>query len=103
MIRNRQINELVRDLTLDVAVDDLVRHPWDRDKVHTLFDSLEFRVLRERLVAEHEQVEETIEEGFDLEGTQLKPGEVAAWIKEHVSTGARTGVAVQGQLGPGDR
>ena len=57
VIRNRQINELVRDLTLDVSVDDLVRHPWDRDKVHTLFDSLEFRVLRERLVAEHEQVE----------------------------------------------
>lgn len=101
VIRNRQINELVRDLTLDVTVDDLVRHPWDRDKVHTLFDSLEFRVLRERLVAEHEQVEETIEEGFDLEGTQLKPGEVAAWIKEHVSTGARTGVAVQGSWGRG--
>ena len=53
MIRNRQINELVRDLTLDVTVDDLVRHPWDRDKVHTVFDGLEFRVLRERLVAEH--------------------------------------------------
>ncbi len=101
VIRNRQINELVRDLTLDVSVDDLVRHPWDRDKVHTLFDSLEFRVLRERLVAEHEQVEETIEEGFDLEGTQLKPGEVAGWIKEHVSTGARTGVAVQGSWGRG--
>src|SRR5882757_5362400 len=30
VIRNRQINELVRDLTLDVSVDDLVRHPWDR-------------------------------------------------------------------------
>ena len=101
VIRNRQINELVRDLTLDVSVDDLVRHPWDRDKVHTLFDSLEFRVLRERLVAEHEQVEETIEEGFDLEGSQLKPGELAAWIKEHVSTGARTGVAVQGSWGRG--
>jgi DNA polymerase-1 len=101
VIRNRQINELVRDLTLDVSVDDLVRHPWDRDKVHTLFDSLEFRVLRERLVAEHEQVEETIEEGFDLEGTQLKPGEVSGWIKEHVSTGARTGVAVQGSWGRG--
>ncbi len=35
VIRNRQINELVRDMTLDVTVDDLVRHPWDRDKVHT--------------------------------------------------------------------
>jgi DNA polymerase-1 len=101
VIRNRQINELVRDLTLDVAVDDLVRQPWDRDKVHTLFDGLEFRVLRERLVAEHEQVDETVDQGFELQGVQLKPGEVAAWIKENVSSGERVGVAVQGSWGRG--
>jgi DNA polymerase-1 len=101
VIRNRQINELVRDLTLDIAVDDLVRRPWDREKVHTLFDGLEFRVLRERLVAEHEEVDASVEEGFDLQGTQLSAGEVAGWIKEHVSTGARTGVAVQGSWGRG--
>src|SRR5919106_1967421 len=101
VIRNRQINELVRDLTLDVTVDDLVRTPWDREKVHTLFDSLEFRVLRERLVAEHEEVDATVDHGFELQGVQLKPGEVAAWIKEHVSTGERVGVAVQGSWGGG--
>jgi len=101
VIRNRQINELVRDLTLDVAVDDLARTPWDRDKVHTLFDSLEFRVLRERLVAEHEEVDATVDHGFELEGSQLKPGEVAAWLKEHVSTDERVGVAVQGSWGRG--
>jgi DNA polymerase I len=101
VIRNRQINELVRDLTLDVVVDDLVRTPWDRDKVHTLFDSLEFRVLRERLVAEHEEVDATVDHGFELEGVQLKPGEVAAWLKEHVSGGERVGVAVQGSWGRG--
>jgi DNA polymerase-1 len=101
VIRNRQINELVRDLTLDVAVDDLVRTPWDRDKVHTLFDSLEFRVLRERLVAEHEEVDATVDHGFELDGVQLKPGEVAGWLKEHVSAGERVGVAVQGSWGRG--
>ncbi|GAA1652722.1 DNA polymerase I [Kribbella alba] len=101
VIRNRQINELVRDLTLDVSVDDLVRQPWDRDKVHTLFDGLEFRVLRERLVAEHEQVDDTVDQGFELQGVQLKPGEVAAWIKENVSSGERVGVAVQGSWGRG--
>ncbi|MEV0802675.1 DNA polymerase I [Kribbella sp. NPDC050281] len=101
VIRNRQINELVRDLTLDVTVDDLVRVPWDREKVHTLFDSLEFRVLRERLVAEHEEVDATVDHGFELEGVQLKPGEVAAWLKENVNTGERVGVAVQGSWGRG--
>ena len=101
VIRNRQINELVRDLTLDVAVDDLVRQPWDREKVHTLFDGLEFRVLRERLVAEHEEVDASVDQGFELQGVQLKPGEVAAWIKENVSSGDRIGVAVQGSWGSG--
>ncbi|MFD7157113.1 DNA polymerase I [Kribbella sp. NPDC059898] len=101
VIRNRQINELVRDLTLDVSVDDLARVAWDRDKVHTLFDSLEFRVLRERLVAEHEEVDATVDHGFDLDGVQLKPGELAAWLKEHVSGGDRVGVAVQGSWGGG--
>ncbi|GAB3925965.1 DNA polymerase I [Kribbella albertanoniae] len=101
VIRNRQINELIRDLTLDVTVDDLVRVPWDREQVHTLFDSLEFRVLRERLVAEHEEVDATVEQGFELDGVQLKPGEVAAWLTKHVSAGERVGVAVQGSWGRG--
>jgi len=102
VIRNRQINELVRDVSLDVTVDDLVRHPWDRDKVHTVFDGLEFRVLRERLVAEHgDAYDEDVEEGFDLQGAQLAPGELAGWLKEHVSAGERTGVAVQGTWGRG--
>ncbi|MFK4089690.1 DNA polymerase I [Kribbella sp. NPDC020789] len=101
VIRNRQINELIRDLTLDVTVDDLARVPWDRERVHTLFDSLEFRVLRERLVAEHEEVDATVEQGFELDGVQLKPGEVAAWLEKNVSAGERVGVAVQGSWGRG--
>ena len=31
--------------------DDLAVQPWDREEVHTVFDSLEFRVLRDRLFA----------------------------------------------------
>ena len=31
------------------AVAELERQNWDREQVHTVFDSLEFRVLRERL------------------------------------------------------
>ena len=102
VMRNRQINELVRDVQLDVSVDDLARHPWDRDKVHTVFDGLEFRVLRERLVAEHgDAYDDDVEEGFDLDGTQLAPGQVTDWLAEHVATGERTGVAIQGSWGRG--
>ena len=49
VIRNRRINELVRDLHLPVTPADLRQQPWDRDEVHTIFDGLEFRVLRDRL------------------------------------------------------
>lgn len=49
VIRNRRLNALVRDLDLELLPADLAMRPWDRQEVHTLFDGLEFRVLRERL------------------------------------------------------
>ena len=77
VIRNRHLNELVRDLDLELAPDDLEAQSWDRQLVHTLFDSLEFRVLRERLLeswdVQHEQIDES---GFELAGSRLAPGEV---------------------------
>ena len=43
VLRNRQVNRLVRDLDLPLSLDDLVRRPWDREATHQLFDGLEFR------------------------------------------------------------
>ena len=75
VIRNRQLNELVRDLDLELAPDDLEAQSWDRQLVHTLFDSLEFRVLRERLLeswdVQHEPIDES---GFELAGARLGRG-----------------------------
>ena len=48
--RNRQLNHLVRGLTLPVGLDDLAKRSYNRDAVHQLFDALEFRVLRDRLL-----------------------------------------------------
>ncbi len=71
VIRNRQINELVRDLDLGLVPDDLKAESWDRQLVHTLFDSLEFRVLRERLLESWDVQQEQIDEsGFELAGTR---------------------------------
>src|SRR4029079_5823604 len=50
-IGNRHLNALVRDLDLELTPADLEAQSWDRDLVHTLFDSLEVRVLRERVLA----------------------------------------------------
>ena len=53
VLRNRQLTELVRDVPLDRSGrDDLRAGPWDREEMHQLFDTLQFRVLRERLYAD---------------------------------------------------
>jgi DNA polymerase-1 len=99
VIRNRHLNRLVVDLALPVLPDDLVRQPWDRHEVHTLFDGLEFRVLRDRLFETLESEEDVAEGGFELAGERLASADVAAWLAEHAAPGAdtgRTGVAVQG-------
>ena len=49
VLRNRQLTELARDVPLEAGPGDLRPVPWDRDQIHQLFDTLQFRVLRDRL------------------------------------------------------
>ena len=52
VLRNRQLTTLIRDLpesTVGATPADLVPRPWDRETIHQLFDTLQFRVLRDRL------------------------------------------------------
>jgi len=101
VLRNRQLNALVRDLELPLAVDDLLRRPWDREATHTLFDGLEFRVLRDRLLEALPNEDEVLPEGgFELSGEVLAQDALAAWLAEHAA-GARTGLDVIGHWGSG--
>ncbi|MGB3303157.1 MAG: DNA polymerase I [Gordonia sp. (in: high G+C Gram-positive bacteria)] len=93
VIMNRRLTELVRDMTLPAAPEDLALHGWDRDRIHRLFDDLEFKVLRDRLFSTLTSVEPEAESGFDLRGTRLAPGSVADWLAEHTGTG-RSGLAI---------
>ncbi len=101
VIRNRRLNALVRDMALPAGPGDLVRRPWDRHEVHTLFDGLEFRVLRDRLFESLSSAEEIDDSGFELDAARLGPGEVAAWLETHARGPARTGVSVQGRWAAG--
>ena len=93
VIRNRRLNALVRDLHLEYQPADLERRPWDRQEVHTLFDSLEFRVLRDRLFETLTSVEDVAEDGFEVTMTRLAPGEVGPWLaRAH----GRVGLQVEG-------
>ncbi|MDX6301130.1 MAG: polymerase [Nocardioidaceae bacterium] len=104
VIRNRRLNALVCDLPLPLRPTDLAARPWDRQEVHTLFDSLEFRVLRDRLFATLESEEEIDDSGFHLDGTRLAPGGLGDWLRAHAVGAGRVGVQVQGtwRAGTGD-
>jgi DNA polymerase I len=111
VLRNRQLTELARDVPVGAGPRELAPAPWDREKIHQLFDTLQFRVLRERL-------QETFPNGiaaaspsadavapargeYDVEVDVLGSEDVAQWLAEHVSGEGRTGLAVSGSWGRG--
>ncbi|CAN7423464.1 DNA polymerase I [Knoellia sp. LjRoot47] len=100
VLRNRRLNQLVRDLTLPVTIADLERATWDREEVHKVFDGLEFRVLRERLFETFDAAPDEAEGGFDLDASVLTSGDVKEWLDEHATTDP-TGVHVVGVWGRG--
>ncbi|HEX2704828.1 MAG TPA: 5'-3' exonuclease H3TH domain-containing protein, partial [Candidatus Lustribacter sp.] len=101
VLRNRRLNQLVVDLDLGLGVADLERRTWDRDRVHTVFDSLEFRVLRDRLFATLEVVRDEAESGFDVQTQVLASADVPGWLQAHAPPGSRVGVHVQGSWARG--
>jgi len=96
VILNRELTDLVKAVPLPHTPDTLRLQPWDRDGIHRLFDDLEFRVLRDRLFDTLAAVEPEVDSGFEVRGTALAPGEVAAWIAEHAGQGGRSGLTVVG-------
>ncbi|MEU6265173.1 DNA polymerase I [Saccharopolyspora shandongensis] len=101
VLLNRQLTELVRDVELELAPPDLAVRAWDRDAVHQLFDDLEFRVLRDRLFATLSSAEPEVEEGFEISGGVVQPGQLAGWLDKHARNGNRVGLACTGQWARG--
>ncbi|MCW2908759.1 MAG: polymerase [Actinomycetia bacterium] len=112
VLRNRRLTELARDVPLESAPADLRPVPWDRDQIHQLFDTLQFRVLRDRLYSTLPNGitgpattagTDTSEpaRGFEVEVSVPGPDELAAWLAEHATGTGRTGVAIHGTSGRG--
>jgi DNA polymerase-1 len=112
VLRNSQLTQLVRDVPLELAPADLRPVPWDREQIHQLFDTLQFRVLRDRLYttlpngiggpaapAAGTVTESTT--AFDLSADVLGPGQVASWLAEHATADGRAGLAASGTWGRG--
>ncbi len=111
VLRNRQLTELARDVPLEAGPADLRPAEWDREQIHQLFDTLQFRVLRDRLystlpngiggVTAPADPGDEAAGAFDVEITLPGPEEVAGWLAEHAAGDGRTGVAVSGTWGRG--
>jgi len=108
VLRNRQLTELTRDVPLGVGPDDLVPVTWDREQIHQLFDTLQFRVLRDRLystlpngiIGQAAAPAAAGGEAFDIQLSRLSPGQVADWLAAHGRAG-RIGMALSGSWGRG--
>jgi DNA polymerase-1 len=111
VLRNRQLTELARDVPLEAGPADLRPAEWDREQIHQLFDTLQFRVLRDRLystlpngiggVTAPADPGDEAAGAFDVEITLPGPEEVAGWLAEHAAGDGRAGVAVSGTWGRG--
>jgi DNA polymerase-1 len=115
VLRNRQLTELARDVPLEAGPLDLRPVPWDREQIHQLFDTLQFRVLRERLyetlpngiagtagtAAGQQAPASPAGVGFDVTVSLPGSGEVAQWLDEHGASAERAGLAVRGSWGRG--
>ncbi|GAA4750564.1 DNA polymerase I [Modestobacter marinus] len=100
VLQNRRLTELDRAVPLEVGPQDLAVQPWDRNEVHTLFDNLQFRVLRDRLFATLATPEPEVDGGFEVTADRLAPGELGDWLATHARTG-HTGVVFRGTWGRG--
>ncbi|MGK5172607.1 DNA polymerase I [Geodermatophilus sp. CPCC 205761] len=100
VMQNRRLTELDRAVPLELGPADLAVRAWDRNEVHTLFDNLQFRVLRDRLFATLTSAEPEVEGGFDVAVDEVPAGGLGAWLERNARTG-RTGVIFRGTWGRG--
>jgi len=111
VLRNSQLTQLVREVPLDVVPGDLRPEPWDREQIHQLFDTLQFRVLRDRLYSTLPNGIGVLPSaaaapagagaGFEVVTVRLGPDEVSDWIEANVAGPGRSGLAASGSWGRG--
>ena len=95
VLLNRQLTELVRDVPLDLAPDDLEWQGFSREQVHEVFDDLEFQVLRERLFSTFPDAAD--EPAAAQHEVTLSDSDASGWLARHA--GADLGLVVVGSWG----
>jgi len=98
VMRNRELTELVRTVPVPVTPHALELQSMDVERVHEIFDALQFRVLRERLAPMLAQEEATpsADVAPRVEITTDVVKEWAGWLDRHAVEGA-IGMAVHAE------
>ena len=81
---NRKMTELIKDVSLDIGVDELAIKDLDIDQINKVFTALEFKSLRERLIGNtsvsKDSTKKIKENSFKVQ--KYKPGGLGKWLKE---------------------
>jgi DNA polymerase I len=100
VLTNRQVNELIKDMDLPVTPHELLRTPFDRTRVHEMFDALQFRVLRDRLFETLESDVAVATGEFEVDVETVPPGRLAEWLGANAADGT-VGAVFDGRWGRG--
>ena len=89
---NYELNRLIDNVPIDIALETYQRHEYDPAVVHAKFDALEFAALRPRLFAAwpsnqsgkvEAEVVDVAGEGFEIDSTQVNEKKLAKWLELH--------------------
>ncbi|MBT5805789.1 MAG: DNA polymerase I [Candidatus Nanopelagicales bacterium] len=106
LLVNRRITELVRDVPLDVSVNDLDRRTFSLSDLNQLFDTLQFSALRTRVAALPGAVQPEPSENASDPGVEIPP-EInrkvfpEAALQDLESLDGPIAVAIQGEFANG--
>jgi DNA polymerase-1 len=95
---NRQLTELVRDVPLNIELEELVRRAPSPEAVHEVFDALQFRVLRDRLFETLPTESPALEDAPAIEVESLVSGGWSKWLE---AASGPVAVAMRGSWGAG--
>ncbi len=107
VLRNYQLNGLITDMPLPCDIEQLLWSGVNRQAMHQLFDTLQFRVLRERLQAAWPGMRPGSTDSIDgvdsaapqssglpeITLTLPLPGELSAWLHRHAAAASTVGCA----------
>ncbi len=95
--RNRRLNALVGDLDLPVAASGLTLGEPDAAAINQLFDTLQFRAIRDRVRDTFATEAAPTPAPVQAEVSLVAPGGAADWLEAHGS--GRAGLEIQGRFG----